>query len=109
MIGKDLTSQIDFIDQDEDLRGAVSIQKGTFFGGKGLGGIQHADAKIGLGQGMPGTSDAFLFNFARGIPQAGGIDQLNGNSEQGDRFLDGVARGTGMGGYDCAIPARQQI
>ena len=109
IFGPNFLSQIDLVDQNEYFLWVVGREKGFFFGGESLGGIDEAEAQIGLGKGMMGAADAFLLDFARGVAQTSGIDELHRIALQRDGLLDGVARGAGVGGDDGAVAAGEEI
>ncbi len=83
IFGTNFLTQIDLVEQNEQFFGVVGRQKGLFFGGERLGGIDEAEAQIGLRKGVMGAANAFLFDFARGIAQPGGIDELHRDSPAG--------------------------
>ena len=104
-----MLSQIDLVEQHEEFSRVVGGQEGFFLGGEVLGGIDEAHAQIGLGEGAAGAADAFLFNFAGGVAQTGGIHELQGIAVEDDGFLDGVAGSAGVGGDDGAVAAGQEV
>ncbi len=102
-------SQIGFGTDDDDFPWFVGSDEVDFRLGDGLGGINEAKGEIGLGQGVPGSADAFLFDFAGSVAQPGGIDQMDGIALESDEFFDRVAGGAGVGGDNGAVAAGQEI
>ena len=109
IFGLNLPSQIDLVEQHEDFLRIVGGQEGFFLGGEVLGGIDEANAQIGLRQGAAGAADAFLLDFAGRVAQSGGIHELQRVAVEDDGFLDGVAGGAGVGGDDGAVAAGQEV
>ena len=71
--------------------------------------IHEAEAEISLRERLIGAPDAFLFNFTGGLSQARGIDDLHGIALQGERFLNGIARCSGVGGDNGSVASSQAI
>ena len=107
--GCHLRTQVGFIQDDERFFVVLSGQKFCFFVREGAGAIHKAEAQVRLRKGVVGSTNAFLFNFARSLSQTGRIDYLHRIAPQGDGFFNRIARGAGKGRYNGAVASGQTI
>ena len=71
--------------------------------------LQNHQHQVGLGQGFVRFLNANAFGFVRGRANSGGINQTYGNAGNGNGFAHQVARGSGRGGDDGALPLDQAV
>ena len=102
-------AEIGFIEDQKEAFGRMGMDEMGFRFGQCLGGVDDTKTKVGLGKGMAGSTDAFLFDFAWGIAKAGRIDEADGISVEIDIDFDGVAGCSRVGGDDGAIAAGEEI
>ena len=57
--------------------------------------VNHQQNPVGFMDFFPGTADTDTFHFIRRVPQAGGIDDMQGHSVDVDMFAEDVTGGAG--------------
>ena len=76
---------------------------------RSIGHIDHAKDNFGLGNLPEGPLDAQSFDFVRGLPDAGRVDETEEDTVNHAGLLDGIARGAGDVGHDGAVIPQKRI
>ncbi len=101
--GRVRSGQIALIPDDDCGAAFDRCQQCAFFVVKRLSRIEDHENERGVGERFPAAGDAKLFDFFEGFAQAGGIDELEGNTVKRDALGDEIARSAGRRGDDGAI------
>ena len=72
-------------------------------------GVDHHQHEIGVGHGLAGFLDPDALGFVQRLANAGGIDEMDGNAAERNRFGDEIAGGAGNGGDDGAVALDKSI
>jgi hypothetical protein len=84
-------------------------EEGFIVSGPRLGDVKDQDNRIGGGQTIAGSSNAFGFDGIPGASQAGGVGQSDGPAVTGRRGREDVARRPGALVNDASLIAEQRV
>ena len=113
-IGRDdlrieLQRQVLLVDQGDGPAPGAALGQGKVLFGQRLRPVKDGQHQPGLGQLGPAAADALGLHRVVGIPQAGGVEQIEADVPQLDRLLHHVPGGAGDGGDDGPVEAGQQV